>query len=179
MRSWSNTRTCAGGSCTGSGTYVGPGGKVVTRSGTATYGNGGWQAQGTVTGPRGGTGNYQASGSCAGGACSSSGTWTGPNGGVWSSNSTLARTGNGWERDVSVTAPNGANWTRSGAGSCAGGVCNSAEPSPVRAETPGRMAAARGGRARGNQSLGTSRVLVQNETQKRLLRSSGLFMIAA
>ena len=123
MRSWSNTRTCAGGSCTGSGTYVGPGGRVVTRSGTAIYDNGGWQAQGTVTGPRGGTGNI-ASGYCAGGACSSSGTWTGPNGGVWSSNSTLARTGNGWERDVSVTAPNGANWTRSGAGSCAGGVCN-------------------------------------------------------
>jgi hypothetical protein len=80
VRSWSNTRSCAGGSCTGAGTYVGPAGKTITRSGTATYDNGGWQAQGTVTGPRGGTGNYQASGSCAGGACSSSGTWTGPNG---------------------------------------------------------------------------------------------------
>jgi hypothetical protein len=29
------------------------------------------------------------------------------------------------------------------------------------------------------KAWGTSRVLVQNETQKRLLRSSGLFMIAA
>ena len=61
---FSNARSCAGGTCS---------------------------SQGSVTGPYGGTVSHQGSSSCSGGTCSGSGTITGPRGGSVTYNGTVTR----------------------------------------------------------------------------------------
>jgi hypothetical protein len=92
VTTWQRSGQCSGGTCTGSKTTTGPGGRTWTRERSVTgTGNGGWTSNGKATGPRGGSWTRSGGGSCAGGTCTYGGTVTGPNGNTGSYSGSFTR----------------------------------------------------------------------------------------